>query len=82
MPGSLPQKQRRTNTARLLTAFIIYCAMIAGLLAFVTIFPDSVTQDTQAESARAVTATKPARYEGVIANWNRYRARDALADVR
>jgi hypothetical protein len=83
MPGTLPQKTHHKSTHRwLLTAFMIYCAMIGGLLAFVTVFPDAVTPETQAESTRAVAATKPARYEGVIANWNWYRARDARADAR
>lgn len=28
------------------------------------------------------TAAKAVRYEAVIANWNRYRTKDARADVR
>ena len=43
------------------------------------IFPNAANE-TQAENAR--TATKPMRYEGVIANWNRYRTKDARADAR
>ena len=80
MPGSLPRKKLRTNSRRwLLTAFMIYSAMIGALLAFVTVFPNSST-DTKSRTWAA--ATKPARYEAVIANWNRYPARDARAEAR
>lgn len=56
---------------------MIYCAMIAGLLAYVTVFPASPVQETRSDAA-----TKATRYEGVIANWNRHRAKDALAQAR
>jgi hypothetical protein len=46
--------------------------MVVGLLGFFVIFPNSANE-TEAETARTATATKPVRYEGVIANWNRYR---------
>jgi hypothetical protein len=76
MPGSLP----RTNSRRwLLPAFTIYSAMIGGLVAFVTLFPNS---STERESRTSAAAAKPARYEAVIVNWNRYRARDARAEAR
>lgn len=65
----------------MLTAFTIYSAMVAALLAYVTLFPDTAADETAAESARAVAATKPVRYEAVITNWNRYRARNARADA-
>jgi len=41
-----------------------------------------MTQSTHAEATRTQTLTKPARYEAVIANWNRYRNKDARADAR
>ncbi|MCK1637733.1 hypothetical protein IVA95_09035 [Bradyrhizobium sp. 157] len=46
--------------------------MVVGLLGFFVIFPN-FANETEAETARTATATKPVRYEGVIANWNRYR---------
>jgi len=83
MESSPPRKERQANTRRwLLTAFLIYGTMVAGLLGFVAVFPEAITQETQAESGSAVAATKPPRFEAVIANWNRYRARDARADAR
>ena len=58
---------------------MIYSAMIGALLAFVTVFPNS---STDTESRTSAAATKPARYEAVMANWNRYRARHARAEAR
>jgi hypothetical protein len=56
--------------------------MVAGLLGFFAVFPDAITRETQAEGTPSVAATKPGRYEAVIANWNRYRAKDARAEAR
>ena len=82
MPGPFPQQEDQARTPRwLITAFVIYGTMIAGLL-FFTIFPDAITRETPAERARAATLSKPVRYEAVIANWNRYRAKDARAELR
>ena len=82
MPGPLSQQEDQARTPRwLITAFVIYGTMIAGLL-FFTIFPDAITRETPAERARAATLSKPVRYEAVIANWNRYRAKDARAEAQ
>ncbi|MEH2534761.1 hypothetical protein V1277_005943 [Bradyrhizobium sp. AZCC 1588] len=82
MESSLPPKERQANSRRrLITAFLIYGTMVVGLLGFFVIFPNAANE-TVAENARTATATKPVRYEGVIANWNRYRAKDARADAQ
>jgi len=85
MESSLPPKARQANTRRLLrTAFLIYGIMVVGLLGFLIAFPDNTTHGTgtQGEGAPLQTAAKAVRYEGVIANWNRYRNRDSRADAR
>jgi hypothetical protein len=64
------------------TAFLIYGIMVAGLLGFFIVFPDTKTHGTQGDGAPVQTAAKAARYEAVIANWNRYRNKDARADAR
>jgi hypothetical protein len=64
------------------TAFLIYGVVVAGLLGFFIVFPDTKTHGTQGEGAPVQTAVKAARYEAVIANWNRYRNKDARADAR
>jgi len=63
-------------------AFLIYGLMVVGLLGFLVLFPDMRTQRTQGEGAPVQTAAKAARYEAVIANWNRYRTKDARAEAR
>jgi hypothetical protein len=83
MESSLPPSERQANSRRLLrTAFLIYGIMVVGLLGFFIVFPDTTTHGTQGEGAPLQTAAKAVRYEGVIANWNRYRNRDARADAR
>jgi hypothetical protein len=64
------------------TAFLIYGVMVAGLLGFFIVFSDTTTHGTQGDGAPVQTAAKAARYEAVIANWNRYRNKDARADAR
>ena len=64
------------------TAFLIYGIMVVGLLGFFIVFPDTKTHGTQGEGAPVQTAAKAVRYEAVIANWNRYRNKDARADAR
>jgi hypothetical protein len=64
------------------TAFLIYGMMVVGLLGFFVVFPDMRTHGTQGEGAPIQTAAKAARYEAVIANWNRYRTKDARAEAR
>lgn len=81
MESSLPQQKRKANTRRwLMTAFLIYGTMIAGLLGYFIVFPETTTHETQ--GAPLQSAAKAVRYETVIANWNRYRARDARAEAR
>jgi hypothetical protein len=83
MESSLPQQKRRANTRRwLITAFLIYGVMIAGLLGYFAVFHDHVTHEAAVEATSTVAATKPGRYEAVIANWNRYRGKDARAEAR
>ena len=64
------------------TAFLIYGMMVVGLLGYFVVFPDTKTHGTQGEGAPVQTAAKAVRYEAVIANWNRYRNKDARADAR
>jgi hypothetical protein len=83
MESSLPRKARQARSRRrLIAAFLIYGTMVASLLGFFAVFPDAITHETQAEATPAVAATKPGRYEAIIANWNRYRAKDARAEAR
>jgi hypothetical protein len=83
MAKSLSDKERQANPRHgLITAFLIYGMMVVGLLGYFVVFPDSMTQGTQAEAARTQTLSKPVRYEAVIANWNRYRNKDARADAQ
>jgi uncharacterized protein YbaA (DUF1428 family) len=56
--------------------------MVGGLLGFFLLFPDTKTDVTHGEGAPIQTAAKSVRYEAVIANWNRYRNKDARADTR
>jgi len=83
MESSPPPRERQTNSRRLLrTAFLIYGIMVAGLLGFFIAFSDTTARGTQGEGAPLQTAAKAVRYEAVIANWSRYRNRDARADAR
>jgi len=83
MESSLPQQKPQANTRRwLITAFLIYGTMVAGLLGFLVIFPGAITHEAEIETTGAVAAAKTGRYQTVVANWNRYRARDARADAR
>jgi hypothetical protein len=56
--------------------------MVVGLLGFFVAFPDMKTQGTQGGGTPVQAAAKAIRYEAVIANWNRYRAKDARAEAR
>jgi hypothetical protein len=81
MPESRsPAEHKAKSRHWLRTAFLIYGMMVAGLLGFLIIFPE--THGTQGEGAPIQTAARAARYETVIANWNRYRAKDARAEAR
>jgi hypothetical protein len=83
MSESRSHSEHQTKSRHWLrTAFLIYGLMVAGLLGFFIVFPDTKTHGTQGEGAPVQTAAKAARYQAVIANWNRYRNKDARADVR
>ena len=75
-------EQQTKSRHWLRTAFLIYGMMVAGLLGFFVVFPDTKTHGTQGKGAPMQTAVKAARYEAVIANWNRYRTKDARAEAR
>ncbi len=80
MPISLskPAGRNRRNR-RAVTALIIYCAVCAGLLGYFLVFPDEATQMSQAQPSHFV---QQGRYEGVIANWAKYRARSLTAEAK
>ena len=83
MESSLPRQKRQANARRwLITAFLIYGTMVAGLLGYFIAFPDMTAHGTQGEGAPLQTAAKAVRYEAVIANWNRFRGKDARAEAR
>ena len=83
MESSLPQQKPQATRRRwLTTAFAIYGAIVAGLLGYFIVFPDTTAQGTQGQGAPLQTAAKAARYEAVIANWNRYRGKLARAEAR
>jgi hypothetical protein len=83
MAKSLSDKEYKDSPRRrLITSLLIYGTMVVGLLGYFAAFPDSMTPSQHTEATRTQTLTKPARYEAVIANWNRYRNKDARADAR
>jgi hypothetical protein len=83
MADSRSDSERKARSTRSLrTAFLIYAIMVGGLLGFFIAFPDMKPQGTQGGGTPLQTAAKAVRYETVIANWNRYRAKDARAEVR
>ena len=83
MESSLPQQKHQATKRRwLITAFAIYGTMIAGILGYFAVFSTHTNGAGAVETTGAVTAAKPGRYEAVIANWNRYRGKDARADAR
>jgi hypothetical protein len=80
MPTSRSKPASRNKRNRwVVTALIIYSVTCAGLLGYFLVFPDETTQKSQAEPSHLV---KQGRYEGIIANWARYRARNLQADAR
>jgi hypothetical protein len=83
MPESCSHSEHKVKSRRwLTTAFLIYGTMVVGLLGYFIVFPDTKTHGTQGEGAPIQTAAKAVRYEAVIANWNRFRNKDARADAR
>ena len=83
MPDSRSHSEHNAKSKGwLTTAFLIYGIMVVGLLGFLIAFPDMRSVGTQGEGAPLQTAVKAVRYENVIANWTRYRNKDARADAR
>lgn len=83
MSESPSRSERKARKGRALkTAFLIYGMIVAGLLGFFLVFPDMKPHGTQGGGTPIQTAAKAIRYEAVIANWNRYRTRDARAEAR
>ncbi len=83
MSESPSHSERKARSRRALrTAFLIYGMIVLGLFGFFVAFPDMKPHGAQGGGTPLQTAAKAVRYEAVIANWNRYRARDARADVR
>jgi hypothetical protein len=87
MPTSLAKPDsQRNRSSWVVPVLLIYGAICVGLLGYFIVFPDEATQRSQAEkhlgSDPMQSAKKQGRYEGVIANWNRYRAKNLWADVR
>lgn len=81
-PGEFPPGEPKANSRRwLITAFLIYATIIVGTLVLSVMFPDAMTDGTRVAGVHQ-TVTKPARYEAVIANWNRYRTKDARAEAQ
>jgi len=79
---SFPSKEHQASSRRwLISAFLIYAAMIGSVVAYTAVHPDGVPGETQVAIARQTTVSKPDRYAGVIANWSRYR-RDTRAEAR
>jgi hypothetical protein len=76
-----PHRDPQAGSRRwLITAFLIYATIVVGTLGLSLMFPDAVPGAPQV--GRAHAQTKPARYEAVIANWNRSRTKDARAEAR
>ena len=83
MSESRSHSEHKIKSSRWLkTVFLIYGMMVVGLLGFFVVFPDMKTHGTQGKGTPLQTAAKAVRYEAVIANWNRYRNKDARADAR
>ena len=83
MSESRSHSEHKAKSRRWLrTAFLIYGVMVVGLLGFLIVFPDPKNHGTQGDGTLVQTAAKAVRYEAVIANWNRYRNKDARADAR
>jgi hypothetical protein len=80
MPTSRSKPASRNKRNRwVVNALIIYSAVCAGLLGYFLVFPDEATQKSQAEPSHLV---QQGRYEGIIANWARYRARNLTAEAK
>ena len=73
------RKARSRHSLR--TVFLIYGTIVLGLLGFFIAFPGAKTQGTQGGGTPVQTVAKAIRYEAVIANWNRYRAKVARAEA-
>jgi hypothetical protein len=87
MPTSLSTPDSQPKPRRWpVTALLICGAICVALLGYFIAFPGEASQKSQAETHLGLdpvqTAKKQGRYEGVIANWNRYRAKNLRADAQ
>ena len=87
MKASLSRTNNRHNQSRwIVTALLIYGITCIGLLGYFISFPDETTYRSRAENRLGLDPVQPerkqGRYEGVIANWHRYRAQQAKSDDR
>jgi len=83
MESSLPQQKHQATRRRwLITAFVIYAAMIVGVLGYFAVFSNYATSEAAVETTGTVAAKKSGRYEAVTANWHRYRGKGATAEAR
>ena len=65
------------------TAFLIYGTMVSACSDSLSFVPGIQSPTELRAAARPIqTAAKAVRYEAVIANWNRYRTKDARAEAR
>ena len=82
MESSLPQQKGQASKRRwLIIFFLCYGVIVAGILGYFAV-PDQISREAARETTGSVIATKPGRYEAVIANWNRYRGKEARAEAR
>ena len=82
-PRDYPLGEPQAGSRRwLITAFLIYATIVVGTLGLSLAFPDAMPDGKLVVGAHPQAVTKPARYEAVIANWNRYRSNDARAEAR
>lgn len=87
MPPSFSKPDGQPSRGRWLVTGLLICGiMCVGLLGYFIVFPDEATQKSQAEKHLGpdpmLSAKKQGRYEGVVANWNRYRAKNVRAEAR
>lgn len=61
---------------------LISATMVLGVLGIFLFFLDLKPPPDQGSGTPLQAAARAARYEAVIANWNRYRAKGARAEVR
>ena len=85
MSTSLSKPDSQPKRRWVVTYLLIFGTICVGLLGYFMAFPDQATRNSQAEKHLGIdpvqSAKKQGRYEGVAANWNRYRAKNLRADA-